>query len=231
MAEEFLLLCFDDQTGKKIISSDKIEPALGGALLVELALKERIGVTSESAGWRQRGRLTITDTTPTDDLELDSALAKLQAAEGKKIKDLISKMSGKRITKGLRTTAARAAGGKRCAAAGARQGSGHLSPNDVADQRRGPGGGRTGTAAHSTDRRLDADRTYGGADRSAGCDRAADQGRAERGQEVLTPPGQGAHPGGLDSTGGQASDRGGGSRRGRSGLGCRRCRCGWWKLI
>ena len=48
MAEEFLLLCFDDQTGKKIISSDKIEPALGGALLVELALKERIGVTAES---------------------------------------------------------------------------------------------------------------------------------------------------------------------------------------
>ena len=101
IAEEFLLLCFDDQTGKKIISSDKIEPALGGALLVELALKERIGVTAESAGWRQRGRFTVTDTTSTDDLELDSALAKLQAAEGKKIKDLISKMSGKRITKGL----------------------------------------------------------------------------------------------------------------------------------
>ena len=46
MAEEFLLLCFDDQTGKKIISSDKIEPGLGGALLVELALMERIGVTA-----------------------------------------------------------------------------------------------------------------------------------------------------------------------------------------
>jgi hypothetical protein len=28
IAEEFLLLCFDDQTGKKIISSDRIEPAL-----------------------------------------------------------------------------------------------------------------------------------------------------------------------------------------------------------
>ena len=26
-------------------------------MLVELALKERIGVTAESAGWRQRGRL------------------------------------------------------------------------------------------------------------------------------------------------------------------------------
>jgi hypothetical protein len=101
LAEEFLLLCFDDQTGKKIISSDKVEPGLGGALLVELALKERIGVTAESAGWRQSGRLTITDITPTDDPELDLALGKLQQLEGKKIKPLISKMSGKRITKGL----------------------------------------------------------------------------------------------------------------------------------
>ena len=86
MAEEFLLLCFDDQTGKKIISSDKIEPGLGAALLLELALKERIGVTGESAGWRQRRRLTITDTTATDDPELDSALAKLQKLEGKRSK-------------------------------------------------------------------------------------------------------------------------------------------------
>jgi Golgi phosphoprotein 3 (GPP34) len=101
LAEEFLLLCFDDQTGKKIISSDKIEPGLGGALLVELALNERIGVTAESAGWRQSGRLTITDISPTDDPVLDSALAKLQTLEGKKIKLLLSRMSSKRITKGL----------------------------------------------------------------------------------------------------------------------------------
>jgi hypothetical protein len=45
--------------------------------------------------------LTITGITPTDDPELDSALTKLQALEGKKIKHLISRMSGKRITKGL----------------------------------------------------------------------------------------------------------------------------------
>jgi hypothetical protein len=101
IAEEFLLLCFDDQTGKKIISSDRIEPALGAALLVELALMERIGVTPQSAGWQERGRLTITDTVPTDDAELDAALAKLLHVEGKKVKDLISMMSGKRITKGL----------------------------------------------------------------------------------------------------------------------------------
>jgi Golgi phosphoprotein 3 (GPP34) len=49
----------------------------------------------------QSGRLTITDIAPTDDPELHSALAKLQTLEGKKIKFLVSKMSGKRITKGL----------------------------------------------------------------------------------------------------------------------------------
>ena len=101
IAEEFLLLCFDDQTGKKIISGDRMEPALGAALLVELALMERIGVTPQSAGWRERGRITITDTAPTDDPELDAALAKLQHAEGQNVKNLISTMSGKRITKGL----------------------------------------------------------------------------------------------------------------------------------
>ena len=101
IAEEFLLLCVDDHTGKKIIPSDRIEPALGAALLVELALMERIGVTPQSAGWRERGRIAITDMSPTDDAELDAALAKLQHAEGRKAKELISTASGKRITKGL----------------------------------------------------------------------------------------------------------------------------------
>jgi hypothetical protein len=86
LAEEFLLLCFDDRTGKKIISSDRIEPALGGALLAELALMERIGITPHSAGWRQRARVTITDITPTDDSELDAVLTKATANEGKRAK-------------------------------------------------------------------------------------------------------------------------------------------------
>ncbi len=101
LAEEFLLLCIDDRTGKKIISDAKIEPALGGALLVELALKERIGVNPPSAGRMQRGRITITDTSPTDDRELDAALTQLAAHEGGKIRDFLSTMSSKRITKGL----------------------------------------------------------------------------------------------------------------------------------
>ncbi len=101
LAEEFLLLCLDDESGKKTMSSEKLPPALGAALLVELALMERIGVTPQDAGWQRRGRVTITSTKPTDDAELDAALEAVEQREDIKVKDLISDMSGKRITKGL----------------------------------------------------------------------------------------------------------------------------------
>jgi hypothetical protein len=102
IAEEFLLLCLDEVSGRRSISGEKIDPALGGALLVELALRERIGITPASDGWRKRGRITITSTDPTDDDVLDDALAYLVAKEGKKAKDVISPMAFKPLTKGLR---------------------------------------------------------------------------------------------------------------------------------
>ena len=102
IAEEFLLLCLDDESGRKSISDEKIDPALGGALLVELALLERIGITGDEEGWRRRRRVTITSTTPTDDPVLDEALGYLEEAEGRKAKDLISPMSWRPMTKGLR---------------------------------------------------------------------------------------------------------------------------------
>ena len=83
------------------MGSDKIAPALGGALLVELALMERIGVTPDGDGRRRRGRVTITSTTPTDDEELDNLMVLLEQREGAKVKDLISQMTFKPITKGL----------------------------------------------------------------------------------------------------------------------------------
>ncbi len=50
IAEEYLLLALDDETGKPRIGSDRLNPALGGALLAELALRERVGVTPPEAG-------------------------------------------------------------------------------------------------------------------------------------------------------------------------------------
>ncbi len=102
IAEEFLLLCLDDETGRRSISSEKIEPALGGAVLVELALLERIGITSDEEGLRKRRRVTITSTKPTDDPVLDDALAYLQTKGGPKVQDVISPMAWKPMTKGLR---------------------------------------------------------------------------------------------------------------------------------
>jgi hypothetical protein len=104
IAEEYLLLALDDVSGRPRISGDRLEPALGGALVVELALRERIGVTPREAGWTKRGRVTITDLTPTDDTELDAALHKLAENEGKKLKDLLSSMAMKknRLSHGVR---------------------------------------------------------------------------------------------------------------------------------
>lgn len=100
IAEEFLLLSLDDETGRKLIGSEKLEPALGAALLVELALMERIAITDD--GWGKRGRVTVTFTTPTDDPVLDDALTYLEANEGKKVVNLIAPTSWRPMTKDLR---------------------------------------------------------------------------------------------------------------------------------
>ncbi len=101
IAEEFLLLCLDDRSGRRLIAGGRIGPALGGALLGELALRERIGVTADDSGWSKRGRVTITSLDPTDDAELDRALQMLAEHEGRKAKDLLSEMSRRRVTKDL----------------------------------------------------------------------------------------------------------------------------------
>lgn len=101
IAEEFLLLAVDDSTGRKTMGGESLEPALAAALVVELALGERIGITAADSGRRERGRVRILNPAPTDDTELDALLAELEQREGQKLKDLISPMSGKRISKGL----------------------------------------------------------------------------------------------------------------------------------
>ena len=97
IAEELLLLALDNKSGKPMLGSDRLEPALGGALIVELALMERIGVTPHSEGWRKRGRVTVINLTPTDDPELDAALQRLSEREGTKVKDFLSQSSTKKV--------------------------------------------------------------------------------------------------------------------------------------
>ena len=97
IAEEFLLLSLDNESGKPMLGKDRLGPALGGALVAELALMERIGVTPRDAGWSKRGRITITNLTPTDDAELDEALRRLADSEGKKVKAVLSDLASRKV--------------------------------------------------------------------------------------------------------------------------------------
>jgi Golgi phosphoprotein 3 GPP34 len=102
IADELLLLAIDDTTGKNLASGTNLDAALAAALLVELALTERISIAPAEAGWRDKGRVTVINTAPTDDPDLDAVLARLAEKDGQKVKTLISPMTGKPISRGLK---------------------------------------------------------------------------------------------------------------------------------
>ena len=66
IAEDLLLLLTDDDTGELAASSTEADVALGGALLVELALTERVDVAGAHKRVRE-GRLVVRDASPTGD--------------------------------------------------------------------------------------------------------------------------------------------------------------------
>ncbi|MGZ4391871.1 MAG: GOLPH3/VPS74 family protein [Gaiellaceae bacterium] len=96
IAEDLLLLLTDDQTGRLIASSNQVDVALGGALLLELTLTHRVDVTGESEAIR-KGQLVVMDESATSDALLDEALAMLGTKQGKKPKDVVTALG-----KGLR---------------------------------------------------------------------------------------------------------------------------------
>ena len=74
IAEEVLLLSVDDETGIFLYGPDvHIELALSGAVLMDLALLDRIDTDPE--------RLFVVDTAPTGDEILDEVLARIAASE------------------------------------------------------------------------------------------------------------------------------------------------------
>jgi hypothetical protein len=84
IAEDLLLLLTDDRTGKLAVSSNQVDVALGGALLLELTLAHRVDVAGESEAVH-KGRLVVRDESPTSDDLLDEALVQL----GKNPKDVV----------------------------------------------------------------------------------------------------------------------------------------------
>ena len=88
LAEDLLLLLTDDDTGKLAASSNEVDLALGGALLVELTLMQRVDVAGPDERVRE-DRVVVRDTDPTGDAVLDEALTLVGQKEGKKPQSVV----------------------------------------------------------------------------------------------------------------------------------------------
>ncbi|MEU4344367.1 GPP34 family phosphoprotein [Nocardia sp. NPDC023852] len=90
LAEEFLLLALDDDTGRKSVDSTRMDAAVAGAAIVELTLEGALRLTEQGDPDHKPGRLVATDRQPPD-----QRLAKLVAlADSRKPKDAIGKVAG-----------------------------------------------------------------------------------------------------------------------------------------
>ncbi|WP_116948723.1 GOLPH3/VPS74 family protein [Jiangella endophytica] len=96
IAEDLLLIAYDDETGKSLIDGTRLEYGLAGALLLELSVLGKVSVAGPGEQVK-RDRLVVRDAGPVGDDVLDHALAELADDEGKKPKNVLGS-----LRKGLR---------------------------------------------------------------------------------------------------------------------------------
>ncbi|PZF84626.1 GOLPH3/VPS74 family protein [Jiangella anatolica] len=96
IAEDLVLLAYDDETGKPLLDSTRLDYGLAGALLLELSLLDKVTVAGPGEQVK-KDRLVLRDPTPTGDDVLDRALADLADDEGRKPKNVLGS-----LRKGLR---------------------------------------------------------------------------------------------------------------------------------
>ncbi|MBB3052632.1 hypothetical protein FHS23_003666 [Prauserella isguenensis] len=92
IAEDLLLLAFDDTEGTPVSGVENLDHAVAGALLLELTLLGKVDVTGE-ADEAGAGRIVLRDTGPVGDAELDGALAALAEKVGAKPKDAVARLA------------------------------------------------------------------------------------------------------------------------------------------
>jgi hypothetical protein len=88
IAEDLLLLLLDDESGKP--QTNQLEVALGGAVLVELALVEAVVVEERSSMWHA-ARVSVAPAAETDDPVLGDALA-LVAEKDRSAQELVERL-------------------------------------------------------------------------------------------------------------------------------------------
>lgn len=92
IAEDLLLLAFDDTEGKPVSGVENLDAAVAGALLLELTLLGRVDITGEGDEGKA-GRIVVRDTSAVGEAELDGALTRLTDEEGSKPKDAVSRLA------------------------------------------------------------------------------------------------------------------------------------------
>lgn len=99
LAEDLLLLSYDDDTGRKS-GAGNLDYALVGAMLIDLADRGRLDVTD-------KGKLTVVDDSPIGQAILDDWLGKAAKYEGKQPKDVVPRLSSGLADRLLTTLAER----------------------------------------------------------------------------------------------------------------------------
>jgi hypothetical protein len=92
LTEDLTLLLLDPDAGRAVVDSTSLDRAIGGALLLDLATRERITADGNGA----KARLSVVDATPTGDDLLDGALARFD-------KPLRAQKAVERLARGTRT--------------------------------------------------------------------------------------------------------------------------------
>jgi Golgi phosphoprotein 3 GPP34 len=92
IAEDLLLLLYDDETGKPVSWSVPLDHGLAGAVLMELSLLGKVDVADQGEHVKP-GRLVIRDPSPTGDPVLDARLAIVADKVGSKPAHVIGKVS------------------------------------------------------------------------------------------------------------------------------------------
>ncbi|MGZ4438164.1 MAG: GOLPH3/VPS74 family protein [Nocardioides sp.] len=93
IAEDLLLLLTGEVTGRLVWPPPQVDVALGGAMLLELALAERVGLD-------ERRRVRVDDPSPTGDPFLDRALTIIAARRDRKPQKVVVGL-GKRLRPAL----------------------------------------------------------------------------------------------------------------------------------
>lgn len=92
LTEDLTLVLLSPDTGRAVVDGTSFDRAIGGALLLDLATRERI----TADGDRAKARLSVVDGTPTGDAVLDMALARFD-------KPLRAQKAVERLARGTRT--------------------------------------------------------------------------------------------------------------------------------